>query len=392
MLVISLLALLTLLYWVSMAVASFFGMRLIPHLQSSGPTAGPRVSVIVAAKDEEAAIADTCRGLLRQDYGDFEVIVVNDRSEDRTAERLAEIEKWMRDQPGLAERVRFEVVQIEELPEGWLGKNHALYQGSLRADGDLLLFTDADVQFRPDTLRSSVHFFQKHEVDHLTLIPIMQARGYWLQAFVKYFLFSLCLAVWPWLGNIDRQHRTGMGIGAFNMLSRSAYRKIGTHQAIAMRPDDDLILGMKVKQAGLRQRLVTAQEFLEVEWYPTLGEAVRGLEKNTFAGLKYSLPLTVAAVLAQFFFFCYPFFAVWIHFGTWVGWLYGVSLVLLLWLYYLFTSRMSSYKGSQIFALPFTVLLFLYIVMRSVYLTYRQGGVYWRGTFYSLKELRKRKG
>ncbi|HEU4963168.1 MAG TPA: glycosyltransferase family 2 protein [Bacilli bacterium] len=395
MLVLSLLTTLTFAYWLAMAVASVFGLRLIPRLQvpsSEGypPREEPLVSIIVAGKDEEEAIADTCRGLLQQRYGRYELIVVNDRSEDRTGERLAEVQRFA-EQEGITDRVRFEVVTIHDLPEGWLGKNHALYQGYLRARGDVILFTDADVRFHPDTLRSSIRFFQDHAVDHLTLIPIMSARGYWLQAFVKYFLFSLCLAVWPWLGNIDRQRRTGMGIGAFNMLSRSAYEQIGTHEALAMRPDDDLYLGMKVKREGLRQRLVTAPDFLEVEWYPNLGAAVRGLEKNTFAGLKYSLPLVVVAVAAQFFFFCFPFFAVWLYLGTWQGWLYAGSLLLLLGLYYMFTSKMSHYKGSQIFALPFTVLLFLYIVLRSVYLTYKRGGVYWRGTFYSLQELRNMK-
>lgn len=373
-------------FWLFMLVMHFNGLRKVPRLPivREPLVDEPLVSVIIAAKEEEAAIARTMRGILAQEYRNFELIVVNDRSEDATGERAEEVKREM---VARGCEIPIEVVHIRELPSGWLGKNHAIYQGYLRAKGDRLLFTDADVEYQPFALRSAVQFFQELQLDHLTVTPFMEAHGFWLRGFVHFFLFALCILKWPWVPNNDKQHKEGMGIGAFNFLSRAAYEKIGTHRVIAMRPDDDLQLGTKIKQARLKQRFVTGPEHLAVEWYPSLPAAVKGLEKNLFAGLNYSFFMFVYAVIGQFVFFCFPFFAVWLY-GGWVSALYFVAVLAMIAIYLLYVRSMSKDKGWEVFTLPFLVLLFLFILIRSTYLTYKQGGIYWRGTFYSLRELK----
>lgn len=272
------LAVIVFLYWLFMLVVSARGLRLVPRLPVlKQPTPDePFVSVIVAAKDEEESIGRTLANLLALDYPHYEVIVVNDRSEDGTREQIEAVKRWAEE---TGKQVPLHIVHIQVLPDGWLGKNHALYQGYLHAKGDYLLFTDADVVFAPHTLRSAMAYLLQQQADHVTLTPAMISKGFWLRAFVNFFLFALCMFKWPWKPNDDRQHREGMGVGAFNFLTREAYEKIGTHQAISLRPDDDLMLGMRVKQARLRQRVVTGQDHLEVEWYPSLRAAIRGLEK-----------------------------------------------------------------------------------------------------------------
>ncbi|MFD2171052.1 glycosyltransferase [Tumebacillus lipolyticus] len=387
MVVLQGIAVLVFLYWVAMFVTNLRGLRMIPEL-ISGTVEGeqPLVSIIVAGKDEEASIERTLDSLLRLDYQNYELIVVNDRSEDRTGEIIARVKERARTaRPDL----RFELIQIQELPTGWLGKNHALYQGYLQARGEYLLFTDADVRFAPNSLQAAMQFALHEQADHVTMIPTMEAHSFWLRAFVHYFLFSLCLVIRPWLPNIDTQNKVGFGIGAFNLLRRQAYEQIGTHEALKMRPDDDLQLGTMIKQAGLRQRLATGTRLLTVEWYPTLRDAIQGLEKNTFAGLNYSVLLVVVGVLGQLLAFCLPFFG-WMMLG-WSGLLYGLSVLMMIAVYLRYTTTVSPYSGVEVVALPLTALLFVYIIVRSTYVTLRQGGIVWRGTFYSLQELKKMK-
>jgi glycosyltransferase involved in cell wall biosynthesis len=378
---------LVLLYWLSMFVIHLRGLRFVPRLarQEQPLQEEPLVSIIVAAKEEEASIANTLRTILQQEYRHFEIIAVNDRSVDATGLRMEEVK---REAEAAGRQVRFEVLQISELPSGWLGKNNALYQGYLQARGDYILFTDADIEYKPQTLRSAMAYFLQMGLDHLTVAPLMLANSFWLRGFVHFFLFALCMYKWPWRPNDDRQHRDGFGIGAFNFISRSAYETIGTHRKLAMRPDDDLQLGNMVKRAHLKQRFLTGPQLLSVEWYPSLRVAVRGLEKNMFAGLNYSLVMVVMAVIGQFLFFCFPFFGVWL-FGGWIAVMYGVSVLVMMALYLLYTRKMSTDPGYEVIALPLVVLIFIYILIRSSFLTLKQGGINWRGTFYSLEDLKK---
>ncbi len=242
------------------------------------PSLPPLVSIIIAAKEEESTIADTVKHLLDQTYPRIEIIAVNDRSRDSTGRKLDELRRWSENRGDLHIPVR--IIHITSLPSGWIGKNHALYQGYAQARGKYLLFTDADVKFAPNTVSDAVHYLQEEQADHLTLAPRMRMRGFWLKAFVQYFFFTLGLYVRPWRSNDDFQHKHGMGIGAFNLITRHAYERIGTHKALAMRPDDDLQLGRLVKRARLRQRLASGADHIEVEWYATLHDAVRGLEKK----------------------------------------------------------------------------------------------------------------
>src|SRR5690606_28747810 len=121
--------------------------------------------------------------------------------------------------------------------------------------------------FEPEAIRSAVQYMQEQQADHVTAAPAMVAKGFWLRAFVHYFLFSLSVFAKPWRANDDESRKYGTGIGAFNLITRKAYEAAGTHRAIAMRPDDDLKLGETIKNAGFKQRLVSAKTLLQVEWY-----------------------------------------------------------------------------------------------------------------------------
>ncbi|WP_261178408.1 glycosyltransferase family 2 protein [Anaerobacillus sp. CMMVII] len=272
------LAIITCLFWLAVFIDSYIGMKKLDSLADVQPISylgNPLVSIVVAAKNEAEHIEGSLRSQLKQTYKNIEWIVVNDRSTDQTAELIENLAK-------IDNRVK--PIHITTLPNGWLGKNHALYQGYLKANGKYLLFTDGDVYFKEDTIEKSLTYFIDNNIDHLTLTPDMSVKPFWAKAFVTFFLFGFSYFKRPWKANDDKS-KVAIGIGAFNLLSREAYEAVGTHQNIAMRPDDDLMLGVSIKKMGRKQRIVKGQSHLDVEWYPSLREAIIGLEKNTFAGL-----------------------------------------------------------------------------------------------------------
>jgi hypothetical protein len=382
-------AALALLYWLLMLVDSTRGLRHLHPLPKAGQPLDPSplVSVIIAAKEEESTILETVRHLLSQDYPRLEIIAVNDRSQDRTGVRLDELRKWSERKDGI--RIPLQIIHITQLPKGWLGKNHALYQGYLEAKGQYLLFTDADVLFQPDAISSAVTYMRKHDIEHVTLAPDMVAKSFLLRGFVRFFLFSFSLALRLWRANVDGHNRQGVGIGAFNLVSRQAYEAIGTHKSVALRPDDDLQLGIHIKLAGFRQRVLAGKDAISVEWYPTLKEAVIGLEKNLFSGFQYSLFLALLACAGQLLFFISPWLGLFIY-GDWRGAVFALSVVIEIIVYHKIVRAMLGKAGKETWLLPVSASLLVYVIARSVFKTLKQGGIYWRGTFYLLKDLKKK--
>jgi glycosyltransferase involved in cell wall biosynthesis len=355
------------------------GIKTVLPLSAVEPIANKeKVSIIVAARNEETSIEMTILSLMGQTHQELEIIVVNDRSTDATGLKVNDLAK---------QHHQVITIHIDELPGGWLGKNHALFKGYQMATGSYLLFTDADIYFEKDTISKALTYLKEQTVDHITIAPDLQSKGFWLQAFISYFLYGFSVFKRPWTANHDHSKRGGMGIGAFNLIRRDVYEQIGTHEAIKNRPDDDLKLGQSIKQNGYKQRFLSGVNQLWVEWYPSLQEAIKGLEKNTFAGLFYSLTVTVLAVSAIVISHFLPIFTLFSS-DRIVQWLSALFLLLFLILYGVIIVKMTSYSLWKLAVYPITTAIFLYSTIRAVALTYRNGGIQWRGTFYSLEELR----
>ncbi len=375
----------TLLIWMILALDWYRGMRRITQL-THGQTAlehPPTLSVIIPALNEEREIERSLQSVLAQDYPDLEVIVLNDRSTDRTGEILE----------GMKKRYpRLEVIHIETLPSGWLGKNHALYVGAKRSRGEWLLFTDADVRFDERALTAAVAYADKQSLDHLAALPYLEAKSVFLKSFVSAFSLLFSIYSQPW--RVTKQGkgfraRWYIGIGAFNLLKREVYEAVGTHQKIALRPDDDMKLGKLVKRAGYKQEAVFAPELMQVEWYTSLREAVRGLNKNAFAGLNYSLPLALLGVAGLFATNVFPFIAVFFTHGL-ERVLFGCS-VLIAFAIYALNERLSKLPVWYAALHPFGVTVLCYATLEAAAKALWRGSVSWRGTRYSLAELRKNK-
>ncbi len=339
----------------------------------------PTLSVVIPARNEEQRLEEALRTVLGQEYpGILEVVLVDDRSIDGTGEIMEHL---------AAGNDRVVVVRVEELPEGWLGKNHAIHAGTRRARGEWLLFTDADVRFVPDAFRRSVAHAEARSLDHLTMRPGLVLPGYWLESFVAFFYAAFLVHRGYYKANLPSS-RTGVGIGAFNLIRRHAYEKVGGYEAFSNRPDDDLTLGNRVKGVGLRQELALGHGLLEVEWYSSLAELLEGVEKNTFAALGYSVPKTAGYVLALPVLMAGPFIAAPFSSGATRVFHLGAAAAQVATF-----AVCNRFLGRRVFSLaiayPVCALLFPYVLARSALLALARGGIYWRGTFYPLSLLER---
>lgn len=375
------------LFWLGICILTVYlligfevalGSRRIVFLREVSPTLAnsPSVSIVVAARNEARNLRVALQSLLALDYPQLQVIVVNDRSADATGPILDEL---------AAGEPRLAIVHVTDLPGGWLGKNHALWQGSRQADGELLLFTDADVVMAPDTLARAINYLQQEGLDHLAATPEARMPTLFLNMFGAAFGLFFGMFTRPWKA-ADPRSACHIGIGAFNLVRAAAYRRVGGHQPIALRPDDDLKLGKILKKAGCRQRLVYGTGLISVEWYASVRELVLGLEKNAFAGTDYRLWLAAAGVLFQLVASLWPYLALVVTDGATLAVYVAVVTVITL----IVADGARFHGASPWYALgfPLTAGLFTFIIVRTVLCNLAKGGIVWRGTLYPLKELR----
>jgi cellulose synthase/poly-beta-1,6-N-acetylglucosamine synthase-like glycosyltransferase len=339
----------------------------------------PSVSLIAPARNEERNIELAVRSLVKLDYPNLEITIVNDRSTDRTGEILDRL---------AGEFLQLNVVHLSELPAGWLGKNHALQWGADRSHGEWLLFADADIVFEPSALKRAIVYAEENRVDHLAATPSTHMQGWLLTSFVVTFAmyFSIFVRIWAIRNPKSQAH---IGIGAFNMVRAAVYRALEGHQRIRMRPDDDLKLGKIIKLAGYRQDVVNGTDMISVEWYGSVREVIQGLEKNAFAGTDYNVFLTVISSAMSLVFNVWPFLAVFIVPSP-TCWIY-LAVCLTLWYSAWSMARGMNTRQSAALGFPLAVLMLVFIQWRTMLLNFYHDGIRWRDTHYSLAELRANK-
>src|SRR5262249_51176913 len=177
---------------------------------------------------------------------------------------------------------RLRAIHVRELPADWLGKPHGLQKAYEASSGEWLVFTDADVHFAPDLLRRAIALAEARKLDHLTLFGDVEMNGFWDRALLTFFALGFSVA-----SNASAvsnpKSKAYVGVGAFQLLRRTAYEASGTHARLAMEVVDDMKLGKIVKQAGFRSGAALAQSFVSVRWHSGLGNIIRGVTKNFFA-------------------------------------------------------------------------------------------------------------
>jgi len=368
------------------------------------PAGNPRVSIIVPARNEEESIEQALTTLLALDYDNYEVIAVNDRSTDRTGAIMERVAENQNQNPhpstgsgqAFSQKTRemghpssspiLRVVHHTELPAGWLGKTHAMWTAANQATGDWLLFTDADVLFKPDSLRRALVYAESVPADHVVLFPrmIMKRPGEYMM--IAFFQTMFMFGHRPWKV-ADPSTDDHMGVGAFNLVRRQVYDAVGTYERLRMEVLDDMKLGKVVKKAGFAQRNVFGGDLISIRWAKGAMGVVNNLTKNFFAVLSFQWWRTVISAFALAFLNFGPFLGIFLAHG-WARVPYGVALGSMFAIYVGMSWR-SAVPAYYFLLHPVSTALFLYTLLRSMVLTLWNDGIEWRGTKYPLDELRK---
>ena len=247
--------------------------------------AGPLVSVIVPARNEAMNIERSVRSILATEYRPIEVIVVDDRSSDSTAEI---VERLARSD---AAEGRLQLVRGAELPEGWFGKSWAIVQGYRVARGDLLLFTDADTWHHPELLPRTVTVLTAERVHLVSVVSRQEMVTFWERLVQPHVLLALASRV----GDLRRVNRTritwdAIASGAYILTTRRAYDAVGTHEAVKGAIAEDVALAQANVRHHLDIFLTHAAQFMSVRMYRSLAEIVEGWSKNLALGVPLMFP------------------------------------------------------------------------------------------------------
>jgi glycosyltransferase involved in cell wall biosynthesis len=380
--------------WFSRIVDAALGMPGVADISTAEwdrsaatPAGNSRVSIIVPARNEEEDIEQCLSSLLELDYENYEVIAVDDRSTDRTGEIMDRVSHAPLPKSG--RRVRLLILKVihhRELPSGWLGKTHAMWTATNQADGDWLLFTDADVLFKPDSLRRALAYAEAERADHVVLFPqmIMKSPGEYMM--IAFFQTMFVFGHRPWKV-ADPKSRDHMGVGAFNLIRRSVYEAVGTYEALRMEVLDDMKLGKVVKNAGFAQRNVFGGDLISLRWAHGAVGVVNNLTKNFFAVLSFQWPRTFISAFGLAFLNLVPFLGIWLAHG-WERLPYAIALASVFAIYVGMSWR-SGVPAYYFLLHPVSTALFVYTLLRSMAHTLWNDGIVWRGTKYPLEELRK---
>lgn len=361
--------------WVVPPVIAFV-VRRLSRPEGVVPQTSARVTVVVAARNEADAIENTLRSLLDSQHPELTVVAVDDRSTDETGAIIRRVAE---------EDPRLQVVSVSAIPDGWLGKTHALWRGSQHAESDYLLFTDGDVVFDPLAISVAVDYAERHRLDHLCLLPQMIPGRLLENAAVCF--FGLAYAI----GMQVHLVRTGWplaytGVGAFSLVRTAVYRRAGGHAAIPLDVLDDVKLGKLMHRAGGRCDFLRAPELLAIRWHHSLGAVIRGLEKNAFASLNYSVPFVLLCTVVFFATMIAPYFL-----AALLPWPQSAGFLATVILWHVAYGGVcllgdGGWKLIPLFPVGATLMSFAW--WRSTWITLRQGGVRWRDSFYPLQQLR----
>jgi chlorobactene glucosyltransferase len=328
------------------------------------------ISVLIPARNEAEVISATLERLIAQDYAHFEIIVLDDNSIDGTAEAA---------RAAAADFPHFRVVSGKPLPEGWLGKNWACHQLAEAASGDWLLFTDADVEWRPGALSSLMTTQTHHNTDMLTVWPTQITKSWAERLVVPLMIF----AIYAYLPEIMVRRSKLVAFAAANgqclLFKRDAYAKIGGHTAVRGNITEDVAMARNIKRHGLK--LVMADGFGKVacRMYHNWASVRDGFGKNILAGHGDSVPFLLFSTVFHWTLFVLPW--VWALLALFMG--NNVLIPLALGLVGVGIRGLTAFVTRQrvvdaVF-MPISVLLMTRIALQALWWRYRYGGPQWKG-------------
>ena len=295
----------------------------------SHPEYAPKVSVCIPARNEEHSIGMLLESLEMQNYEDFEVRILDDRSSDRT---YSIAERYQKAHAG-----KFFVDTGKKKPDGWLGKTWACHQISIKARGEVLIFLDADTELQTGTLERIISSLDYYNLDMLTVWPRQKLITFWEQTVIPliyYSLFTLLPAIYVyrdpmWLPRPFRKKmrsKFAAACGQCIAFKRKAYDAIGGHSSVKNQVIEDVELAKKIKQNGFRLRMFDGIGTVACRMYRNHNEIFQGLRKNFLAGFNDSLALFILAAILHIVVFVLPFIAIFISIFVFSSTLFFLSV------------------------------------------------------------------
>ncbi|MFL6327965.1 MAG: glycosyltransferase [Nitrososphaeraceae archaeon] len=290
----------TWIYFIGYIIKSFKRSPTIESIDKYTISKNPKVSVILPARNEEEYIAKCLESLLEQDYPNFEIIAVNDSSNDKTGDIIYEYAK---------KNSCIVTVNAKPKPDGWAGKNWACYEGYLRATGDVFLFTDADTVHSPYTMSLALGHVLRDNLDAITAIPRLLCKDVWTKITLPMLSNFLHSRFSPLRVN-NPKTKTGYFFGSFYMITRRTYEMVGTHKIVKHELVEDGALGGMVKEQKFRMKMVRGERYIEAMWsrdFQTLWHGLRRLMISIHSQNKIAASTMTIAV---FFLLFEPFLLV----------------------------------------------------------------------------------
>ncbi|MFL6347830.1 MAG: glycosyltransferase [Nitrososphaeraceae archaeon] len=290
----------TWIYFIGYIIKSFKRSPTIESIDKYTISKNPKVSVILPARNEEKYIAKCLESLLDQDYPNFEIIAVNDSSNDKTGDIIYEYAK---------KNSCIVTVNAKPKPDGWAGKNWACYEGYLKATGDVFLFTDADTVHSPYTMSLALGHVLRDNLDAITAIPRLLCKDVWTKITLPMLSNFLHSRFSPLRVN-NPKTKTGYFFGSFYMITRRTYEMVGTHKIVKHELVEDGALGGMVKEQKFRMKMVRGERYIEAMWsrdFQTLWHGLRRLMISIHSQNKIAASMMTIAV---FFLLFEPFLLV----------------------------------------------------------------------------------
>lgn len=363
--------------WITITVYLLVNTRKIGFLKAIQPkTIELSLDIIVAVRNEEANLEQALTSLCHVAYSNYRIIVVNDRSTDRTSQILEKL---------AAEYPQIIITTINELPAHWLGKTHAIYRGYQQSTSEWILFTDADIVFEKNTLKKALTYCTGHQLDFLALLPHIKSRSEILNSIMHTFALMFDLKFRTWEAK-NPKSKAGIGVGAFSLVKRDSYERAGTHKAIKLCTDDDVKLGRLMKQAGFKLDVLYGEDEIQLEWYTSVAAFVNGLMKNMFSASNYNLGLAIFNSIGTLLLFCLPVPIGLLSCST-TGILFSLGILFTHWC--LFTFKPGHKKWWHFLTITYAGAIMAYVILRAALLAKKNGGIYWRESFYPLDELKR---
>jgi len=348
------------------------------------PQPAPLISVCIPARNEERNIRACVEAALAQDYPNLEVIVLDDRSTDATPSILADI---------AAHDSRLHPINGSDLPKGWAGKPHALYQASAVARGEWLCFVDADTFLSPVTLSSCYVKALETKADMFTIMTFQILGTFWEKTIMPLVMTALSAGFSPRKVN-DPKTKDAIANGQFILIKRSVYDSIGGHESVKDNIVEDKAISEQVKWNGHRLIVADGMQMVRTRMYTSLPEMWEGWTKNIYLGLRDQPSLMALGVFGAFLTVVVSIFLpAWPLLGSyWYlnrgGWMAIAVVVesLLLWAYLIYARVQVAIKMeiSPWYALttPLGAAVFGAMMFTSAWKVVSRKGVTWKGRVY----------